>query len=269
MVNNLLRWLLETTFLKDIGTELMGILQGTTLNADSFSATLSSAITPIAVSIITLLWCMEMFDTFTRINHGTEQVLWQQFVMLGVKLLFAKAVITYSPTIIKAIIQLGNDLIANLGDLTGEIAQGDIDEIMNEVENAGFRDKISLIAMLLPLGFFGFLSSIAIRLAIYSRAIKLILLQVFSPIPMATLPFESQSGMGKRFLQSLVGAILQGAMIVVILALGNQISKIGMINVTDDVSFIGEFVKSIVLNVILVFTLFKSEAWAKEVAGLG
>lgn len=269
MVDNILKWLLETTFLRDIGTELMAVLEGTTLNIDSFSSTLSNAITPIAISIITLLWCIEMFETFTRVNYGTEQVLWQQFIMLGVKLLFAKALITYSPIIIKSIIEIGNSLIANLGELTGSIAGGDIDELMNEVADAGMMERLSLIAMLLPLGLFGLVSAVAVRLAIYSRAIKLILLQVFSPIPMATLPFESHSAMGKRFLQSLIGAVLQGAMIVVILLLGKQISKVGMINVSEDVSIIGELVKALILNIILAFTLFKSEAWAKEVAGLG
>lgn len=268
MTESILRFFLEKTFVDDLGEGISDVITGTGLSDGAFAEIVSGVLVPVALTILVLFWFKELVDRLTQINNGNAEFLWQDFVMLGIKLVFAKAIIDFSPTLIRALIEAGNGLINQLGGLSSEVSQGGVDEIMEEIADASFGERISLLAMMIPISFIGFISNMAVKLAIYSRVIKLILLETFSPIPMATLPFEQAGTVGRRFLQTLLATILQGAMIVVLLLLTQQVSRIGIIQVTDDVSILASIFKAIFFNVILVFTLFKSEAWSQEVLGL-
>lgn len=269
LAESFLKWLLEATFLDDLGEDIIKVITGTGLETTDFSQIISSVLVPVAVSMIGVIWFLEMIEKFTQMNYGREHNMWQEFIMLGVKLVFAKAIIEYSPTIISALIHFGNDLIIEIGALGTEITGGGIDNLMEEITEAGRWEKITLMFTLIPLAFGGWLTSFVVKIAIYSRVLKLILLQTFSPIPLATLPFKEYSGMSRRFLQSFLGTVLQGAMIVVLLMLAQQISEVTIFKMDEDVSMIQEVVKALFMNVILAFSIFKSEAWSKEVVGLG
>lgn len=264
-----LKWLLEATFLDDLGTDIIDVITGIGLDTTNFAEIISGVLIPVAISMVGVIWFMELIEKFTQMNYGREQDMWQEFILMGVRLVFAKAIIEYSPQIIDAVIQFGNGLIADIGSLGTEITGGGIDALMAEVTDAGRWEKMVLMFTLMPLAFGGWLTGFIVKVAIYSRVLKLILLQTFSPIPMATLPFKEYNGMSKRFLQSFLGTVLQGAMIVVLLMLSQQISELTLFKLSTDLDMIQEVMKALFLNVILAFSIFKSEAWSKEVVGLG
>lgn len=265
----ILKWLLESTFLDDLGEDIIDVITGTGLETTDFVEIISEVLIPVAISIVGIIWFMEMIERFTQMNYGREHNMWREFIMMGVQLVFAKAIIENSPQIINALVEFGNSLITDIGALGTEISGGGIDELMEEITDAGRWEKIVLMFTLMPLAFGGWITGFIVKIAIYSRVLKLILLQTFSPIPMATLPFRQYNGMSRRFLQSFLGTVLQGAMIVVLLLLSQQISEVTMFKVGEDVSMIQEVVKALFMNVILAFSIFKSEAWSKEVVGLG
>lgn len=266
---NILKWLLEATFIDDLGTDIINVIQGTGLDTTNFVEIISSVLIPVAVSMVGVIWFMEMIETFTQMNYGREHNMYREFILMGVRLVFAKAIIEHSPQIIEAVIHFGNSLITQIGALGTEITGGGIDALMEEVAEAGRWEKMVLMFTLMPLAFGGWLTGFIVKIAIYSRVLKLILLQTFSPIPMATLPFKEYNGMSKRFLQSFLGTVLQGAMIVVLLMLSQQISELTVLDLSTDLDMFGELLRALFLNVILAFSIFKSEAWSKEVVGLG
>lgn len=266
---SILKWLLEATFLDDLGSNVIDVITGTGLDTTGFAHIVSNVLIPVAVSLIGIIFFLEMIEKFTQLNYGREQDMWVEFILLGVKLVFAKAIIEYSPQMIEAVIVFGNELIGDLGSLGTEISAGGIDDLMAEIEDAGRWEKITLMFTLIPLAFGGWVTGFIVKIAIYSRILKLILLQTFSPIPMATLPFKEYNGMSKRFLQSFLGTVLQGGMIVVLLLLSQQISEVTVLGLSDDMSMFTELIRALFLNIILAFSIFKSEAWSKEVVGLG
>src|SRR5690625_3070055 len=104
-----LKWLLESTFLDDLGENIIDIITGTGLETTNFVEIISDVLVPVAISIVGIIWFMEMIERFTQMNYGREHNMWQDFIMMGVQLVFAKAIIQHSPQIINALIEFGKD----------------------------------------------------------------------------------------------------------------------------------------------------------------
>lgn len=261
----------EIGFTKNYMKELMDLIQQGAMVDNGISDTISEALIPIALSLISLFWILELLNKTIRFK-GTG-LSWEHMMMLAVKLILAVGIVKSSPTIIKVIVEIGDSTLSAVGGVATNLGEIQFNGLWEEIESMGVIEQLIAMFQLLPLGIISLIISIGVRIAIYGRAIKLIIFSALSPLPMSTIMFDEQRDVGKRFIQSFLGASLQGAIIIIAILLSQQLHSITFIGTEslDVVSSLadvpGLFTRYVFINGVLMLVLFKSESWALAVTG--
>jgi len=270
---NFIKKSFEIGFKRDYVTELTELItHADILSGRDIAENLSSAVIPIALSLVSLWWILELLDK--TIKYESSGLGWEQIMMLAIKLFIATNIVISSPTIMKTLLSISDYILEKVGVTVNTIQEIQFDELWNKIEEQGVVKQLISLIELLPIAITTMLISIIIRVAIYGRAVKLVLFSAFSPLPMSTIMFEEQRDISKRFLQNYGSALLQGAVILIIIILSNTLHQVSILGIKDvnsvsDISDIpGIFTRYCFINLTLLFALVKSESWTGKILGL-
>lgn len=181
---------------------------------------------PIAYTILALFFILEIYRISVRSElsgGGTNQLGAEVVCKVFFRLIIFKVVIDQTPEIMRAIYNLSAYLTEKISLVAFSATSPphilDVDAIINSMGGGvimSFGAILVAIIMAIPVylvvicaGFIGMVIS-------YLRLIEVYIYYALSPIPLATLPSDELSSVGKSFLRSFAAVCLQGSIIFLI-----------------------------------------------------
>lgn len=228
---------------------------------------------PVAVMLLFIHFMISMIekcsnDTFT----------WEQLWKLFAALLASKILIEHGFEILNYLFSVGLAIIDSFSGLRGSapglaLGEEEIKEILDALnENMNWvvnflRNILIWVALLIPaLG--AFIMKSAIFVICFSRIAEIYVRVVLTPIALSDFFHNGLQSAGWRYLKSFLAVSLQGAMILVISLVYEQLMAVMLSNYAQDREFWKFFSISMILQASSIMLMFRSLALSKEVLGV-
>ena len=237
----------------------------------SFTSTvMTSVVMPVAYVILALFFMLELYNASVKtdggssgVNLGAERVFQILF-----KLALCKFAVDNTKLILNAIYQTSTNLTTGIqGVLTtgGTSVPIDTAALKTSIDALGFWSQ--LVALILCFIVF-LIIMVAVALAnviVITRFVELFVYLAISPIPIATLPNEEFSQVGKNFLKNFVAVSIQGTLIFLVLAFFPVLLSAGLMSSSGDTDLFAALVGAIGYAVVLILAVFSTSKWAKSI----
>lgn len=232
---------------------------------------MESVVLPIAYVVLALFFVLELYKTSIRVDgmgggsatFGTEVVFRVLF-----KVVLCKLAVDSVPLILNAIYDVSTHItqgvagIVDSGSMTGGI---DTEAIRPIIEEYGFWSKL----MYLILCFIVFLiSMVAVAFSyiiIVARFIELFVYFAIAPIPVATLPSDEMSSIGKNFLKSFAAVCIQGTLIFLVLSFFPSLLNSAFLTQDISDSLFVAILGVMGYSLVLIIAVFSTGKWARSI----
>lgn len=227
---------------------------------------------PVAYVVLALFFILEIYRASIRVDGmggGVANLGAEIIFRIMLRMVLCKVAVDSVPLILNAIYSLTTYLTSGVhGVMNGSgfvYGSGiDIDALRSAVEGLGFwTGLVSLI-----LCFIVFLISlIAVGFAhiiIVTRFIELYLYYAIAPIPVATLPSDEMSSIGKNFLKSFAAVSLQGTLLFIVLSFFPVLLNGTFLSDSTDNIFLA-LLGVLGYSIVLVIAVFTTGRWAKSI----
>lgn len=183
-------------------------------------STLYNILQPVALSLLTLFFIMDLFTLMRDVN----QITWERVVMKAIKGITVYAVITNLRYLLTALIAIVREVYNSRTIITGGGASSTIslaDAIQAAFNPLSLMEEIvgMVVMFFLFAAYIG--TAIAAVVSVFQRFIRLIFLYGISPIPVALLSFAPTAQAGKRFFQVFIATLFEAVLIYVLLQIYN------------------------------------------------
>lgn len=183
-------------------------------------STLYNILQPVALSLLTLFFIMDLFTLMRDVN----QITWERVVMKAIKGIAVYAVITNLRYLLTALIAIVRGVYNSRTMITGGSGSSTIslaDAIQAAFNPLSLMEEIvgMVVMFFLFAAYIG--TAIAAVVSVFQRFIRLIFLYGISPIPVALLSFEPTAQAGKRFFQVFIATLFEAVLIYVLLQIYN------------------------------------------------
>ena len=183
-------------------------------------STLYNILQPVALSLLTLFFIMDLFTLMRDVN----QITWERVVMKAIKGIAVYAVITNLRYLLTALIAIVRGVYNSRTMITGGSGSSTIslaDAIQAAFNPLGLMEEIvgMVVMFFLFAAYIG--TAIAAVVSVFQRFIRLIFLYGISPIPVALLSFAPTAQAGKRFFQVFIATLFEAVLIYVLLQIYN------------------------------------------------
>jgi hypothetical protein len=175
---------------------------------------INGAMQAIGYALLVLFFVIGMVKTC---NSYIEVKKPEHALKLFVRFAIAKGLITYGMELMLALFEIVQGIISTIMDSSGF---GDSstttlpEEMITAIENCSFFESIPLWAVTLIGGLFITVLSFILILTVYGRFFKLYMFTALAPIPLSTFAGEPTQNVGRSFIKSYCGVLLEGAVIV-------------------------------------------------------
>lgn len=234
------------------------------------ATTVEGIATVFQASAMTLL-VFFFFYEFLKKTIMLEFVSWENVLKVLLRFLIAKAVVQSAYVIFEGIAIVVNGIIDTMqapGALDQMLGSDTATDVVDAYNSQGFMAKPFFFIKYALAWLVMMIVRIFIVLVIYGRFLEIGIYAAISPLPLATLAGESTSEIGKKFVLGYIAVLLQGIIIIIMCSLYVGIVNSYMQKTTTWVGFFGgNIISYILLSLILLFTLFKSGNWAKQIMG--
>lgn len=183
-------------------------------------STLYNILQPVALSLLTLFFIMDLFTLMRDVN----QITWERVVMKAIKGIAVYAVITNLRYLLTALIAIVRGVYNSRTMITGGSGSSTIslaDAIQAAFNPLSLMEEIvgMVVMFFLFAAYIG--TAIAAVVSVFQRFIRLIFLYGISPIPVALLSFSPTAQAGKRFFQVFIATLFEAVLIYVLLQIYN------------------------------------------------
>ena len=183
-------------------------------------STLYNILQPVALSLLTLFFIMDLFTLMRDVN----QITWERVVMKAIKGIAVYAVITNLRYLLTALIAIVRGVYNSRTMITGGSGSSTIslaDAIQAAFNPLSLMEEIvgMVVMFFLFAAYIG--TAIAAVVSLFQRFIRLIFLYGISPIPVALLSFAPTAQAGKRFFQVFIATLFEAVLIYVLLQIYN------------------------------------------------
>ena len=183
-------------------------------------STLYNILQPVALSLLTLFFIMDLFTLMRDVN----QITWERVVMKAIKGIAVYAVITNLRYLLTALIAIVRGVYNSRTMITGGSGSSTIslaDAIQAAFNPLSLMEEIvgMVVMFFLFAAYIG--TAIAAVVSVFQRFIRLIFLYGISPIPVALLSFAPTAQAGKRFFQVFIATLFDAVLIYVLLQIYN------------------------------------------------
>ena len=183
-------------------------------------STLYNILQPVALSLLTLFFIMDLFTLMRDVN----QITWERVVMKAIKGIAVYAVITNLRYLLTALIAIVRGVYNSRTMITGGSGSSTIslaDAIQAAFNPLSLMEEIvgMVVMFFLFAAYIG--TAIAAVVSVFQRFIRLIFLYGISPIPVTLLSFAPTAQAGKRFFQVFIATLFEAVLIYVLLQIYN------------------------------------------------
>ncbi|MDF2522745.1 MAG: hypothetical protein K0R31_386 [Clostridiales bacterium] len=173
----------------------------------------TQTIMPVGVALVTTYFIMALIDMASKDNTTLEH-----YIKEFIKLIIAVTIVTKSWPIILYLLKISEFLLKDIGTRIGDFPlDATVDEVLND--NSSFGGYVALwFTSLLP-WLVKKISVLALYVCVFMRVLDVTWRAALFPIGAANLFEGGISSPGVKYIKSFFGALLAGAMIMLILAI--------------------------------------------------
>lgn len=235
-----------------------------------FCESAQSATLLIAYVILAFFFAKELYDAAQRASAsgGGGRLSVQLIAGIMIKLVLCKLVIDNIPTILNGIFSLAGTLGQKFVEIIGDPEINtllDKDKIATSIANLNFWSRL-LLSMFYALA--TTCTGIALIVAdviVVARMFELYVYFVFAPIPLATLPSQDMSQIGKNFLKSFTATCIQGAIVLLVLGFFPMIMAAYFQQLPETDSPFLSMLPILGYSIALILAVTASGRWAKSI----
>lgn len=217
-----------------------------------------NVVLPVAYVVLSLFFMLELYNISTRAQGGGSQLGAELVFKAMLKMVLCKMAVDYAMDIINALYNAGLELLNGISGVVSSsglnISQADL-EIPED-----FWQQIGMLLQLLITNWVVGGLALVVSAIVLARFLELYVFAAVSPIPLATLPSDEMSSIGKNFLKRFAAVSLQGAILFIVLSFFPIIVGAGGSMGAGVFSLIG-------YAIVLILAVVRSGSWAKSICG--
>jgi hypothetical protein len=226
---------------------------------------------PVAYTVLALFFVMELYKASVKVEGagGGNQLGAEMVFRVMIKMVICKMVLDETPNILKAIYNATTEIttlvsgIVSGGSATGGMDTAALEPVIGALGFWGGIPVIIIVCIIL------LITLVAVGLAnviIVARFVELFVYLCISPIPIATLPNEEMSQIGKNFLKSFAAVCVQGTLIFLVLSFFPILFNSGFLENSGAAGSIYLSLLGILgYSIVLVLAIFATGKWAKSI----
>lgn len=219
-------------------------------------------VTPISLNIVTMLFLIE----FIKMSVKFENLKFEHFVAISIKLGLAKGVMDISITMLRWIYNVSCDWIKGIGEIGEQLSFEQYAEAsIAQLKNYNFIQQISFqmtAGYLFPIIL---LSGMLMLIIAYARIFEIMCYVAISPLPCAFIIHEN-SRITLKFFMSYAAVCLQGVFMVlsiqIVRCLAQNIYAMEYQNVSSTLIYLYNMV---IISILSLFVMAKSSQWASKI----
>ena len=175
---------------------------------------INSAVQAIGYALLVLFFVIGMVKTCSSFVDVKKP---EHALKLFIRFALAKGLVTYGMELMLALFDIVQGVISTIMNSAGLGANSDTtlpDEMVTAIEECGFFESIPLWAVTLIVSLFITVLSFILILTVYGRFFKIYMFTALAPIPFSTFAGEPTQNVGRSFIKSYCGVLLEGAVII-------------------------------------------------------
>lgn len=175
---------------------------------------INSAVQAIGYALLVLFFVIGMVKTCSSFVDVKKP---EHALKLFIRFALAKGLVTYGMELMLALFDIVQGVISTIMTSAGLGANSDTtlpNEMVTAIENCGFFESIPLWAVTLIGSLFITVLSFILILTVYGRFFKIYMFTALAPIPFSTFAGEPTQNVGRSFIKSYCGVLLEGAVII-------------------------------------------------------
>ena len=168
----------------------------------------------IGLALLVLFFVIGMVKTCSSFTDVKKP---EHALKLFVRFALAKGVVTYGMQLMLALFNIVQGVISNIMTSSGLSTTSKTtipNNMITAIESCSFLESIPLWAVTLIGGLVITVLSFILIFTVYGRFFKLYMYTALAPIPLSTFAGELTQNVGKSFLKSYCGVLLEGAVII-------------------------------------------------------
>ena len=232
---------------------------------------INSAVQAIGYALLVLFFVIGMVKTCSSFVDVKKP---EHALKLFIRFAIAKGLVTYGMELMLALFDIVQGVISTIMNSAGLGAKSDTtlpNEMVTAIENCGFFESIPLWAVTLIGSLFITVLSFILILTVYGRFFKIYMFTALAPIPFSTFAGEPTQNVGRSFIKSYCGVLLEGAVIIlacIIFSLYAS-SQPQVDTGAEAVTMVWKYVGELVFNMlVLVGTVKMSDRIIHEMMGM-
>ena len=175
---------------------------------------INGAVRAIGYALLVLFFVIGMVKTCSSFVDVKKP---EHALKLFIRFALAKGLVTYGMELMLALFDIVQGVISTIMNSAGLGANSDTtlpDEMVTAIEECGFFESIPLWAVTLIGSLFITVLSFILILTVYGRFFKIYMFTALAPIPFSTFAGEPTQNVGRSFIKSYCGVLLEGAVII-------------------------------------------------------
>lgn len=175
---------------------------------------INSAVQAIGYALLVLFFVIGMVKTCSSFVDVKKP---EHALKLFIRFAIAKGLVTYGMELMLALFDIVQGVISTIMNSAGLGANSDTTlpyEMVTAIEECGFFESIPLWAVTLIGSLFITVLSFILILTVYGRFFKIYMFTALAPIPFSTFAGEPTQNVGRSFIKSYCGVLLEGAVII-------------------------------------------------------
>lgn len=190
--------------------------------------------------------------------------------MIVLKAVFFKCIVDIAPRLFEEIFNVATALSSDVLSISSGISDVDtnfIAVLREQYDSLGFLDSLAPMILMVLVLIVVAVAVLAGTAILYLRFVEILVFLAVSPVPLATLPSQEMSQIGKSFLKSFTAVCLQGVVIVIV----SQFCPLVITMFVKSVDVVGgaTMIKAMFMLslgcIIYILTLFQTSKWAKQI----
>lgn len=232
---------------------------------------INGAVQAIGLALLVLFFVIGVVKTCSSFVEVKKP---EHALKLFVRFAIAKALVTYGMELMLAMFSIVQGIISTIMNSAGLGATSETtlpDEMVTAIESCGFFESIPLWAVTLIGSLFITVLSFVMILTVYGRFFKLYMYTALAPIPLSTFAGEPTQNVGRSFIKSYCGVLLEGAVIILACIIFSlYASAPPEVDITASaVTMVWKYIGELIFNMlVLVGTVKMSDRIIHEMMGM-
>ena len=230
---------------------------------------INSAVQAIGYALLVLFFVIGMVKTCSSFVDVKKP---EHALKLFIRFAIAKGLVTYGMELMLALFDIVQGVISTIMNSAGLGANSDTTlpyEMVTAIEECGFFESIPLWAVTLIGSLFITVLSFILILTVYGRFFKIYMFTALAPIPFSTFAGEPTQNVGRSFIKSYCGVLLEGAVIILACIIFSLYASSPPQVDAAAVTIVWKYVGELVFNMlVLVGTVKMSDRIIHEMMGM-